>query len=47
MIWLVVAYSLFSIAILAYTLTMGRKQDELDRRIADLKARIERDPPRS
>jgi CcmD family protein len=38
--WLVVAYSVFFIAIFGYTLMMSRKQKDLDRRIEELRSLI-------
>ena len=47
MTWLVAAYSAFFVLFFAYTFRMSLKQKDLDRRIEDLKARLEerRDSP--
>jgi CcmD family protein len=41
MTWLVAAYSAFFIIFFAYTVRMSSKQKELDRRIDELRSRLE------
>ena len=39
--WLVVAYSAFMALFFVYTMTMSRKQSDIDRRIEDLRKQID------
>ena len=42
--WLVAAYSAFFVLFFAYTIRMSIKQKDLDRRIDELRRRLEEDP---
>ena len=41
--WLVAAYSVFMTLFFLYTLSMSRKQNDIDRRIEDLRKQLDED----
>jgi len=44
LVWLVAAYTGFFALIFAYTVWMGKKQKDIERRIDDLRRRLDTEP---